>query len=40
LADTIKGVTRMYVWKDNIKNMYDNPTEIYLDALFSNLEGL
>lgn len=30
------GASSWHEWRDNIKNRYDNPTEIYLDELFNN----
>jgi hypothetical protein len=36
LQDALIGARLWNGWKDNIKNKYDNPTEIYLDELFNN----
>jgi hypothetical protein len=36
LQDALIGAKLWGGWKDNIKNKYDNPTEIYLDELFNN----
>ena len=36
IENAIKGVRTLEEWRDNLKNMYDNPTEIYLDELFNN----
>jgi hypothetical protein len=36
LQDALIGARLWGAWKDNIKNKYDNPTEIYLDELFNN----
>jgi hypothetical protein len=36
LQDALIGARLWGQWKDNIKNKYANPTEIYLDELFNN----
>jgi hypothetical protein len=36
LQDHIVAARYSNQWKDNIKNRYDNPTEIFLDELFNN----
>ena len=36
LQDALVGAKSWSQWRDNIKNKYDNPTEIYLDELFNN----
>nr|WP_315252120.1 hypothetical protein [uncultured Flavobacterium sp.] len=36
LQDHIVAARYCNQWKDNIKNRYDNPTEIFLDELFNN----
>jgi hypothetical protein len=36
LQDALIGARLWGQWKDNIKNKYDNPTEIFLDELFNN----
>ena len=36
LEQSLIGARVWGQWKDNIKNRYDNPTEIFLDELFNN----
>lgn len=36
LEDTLVGAKSWTQWRDNIRNRYNNPTEIYLDGLFNN----
>jgi hypothetical protein len=36
LQDALVGASYWDEWRNNIKNRYDNPTEIYLDELFNN----
>lgn len=36
LQDALVDARSWWQWRDNIKNKYDNPTEIYLDELFNN----
>ena len=36
IEKTLKGVRTWNAWRDKIKSKYNNPTEQYLDALFSN----
>jgi hypothetical protein len=36
LQNSLVGASSWNEWRDNIKNRYDNPTEIYLDELFNN----
>jgi hypothetical protein len=40
LQDALVGAKSWAQWRDNIKNRYDNRTEIYLDELFNNWENL
>lgn len=36
LQDALVKANYWTQWRDNIKNKYDNPTELYLDELFNN----
>ena len=36
LEQSLIGARYWSQWKDNVKNKYDNPTEIFLDELFNN----
>jgi hypothetical protein len=36
LQDALIGAGYWSQWRDNIKNRYNNPTEISLDELFNN----
>ena len=36
LEDALKGVRYWTGWRNNIKNLYENDTEQYLDELFAN----
>lgn len=36
LQDALVGARSWSQWRDNIKNKYDNPTEMYIDELFNN----
>ncbi|MEN9913820.1 MAG: hypothetical protein RL528_554 [Bacteroidota bacterium] len=36
LEQSLIGARHWSQWKDNVKNKYDNPTEIFLDELFNN----
>ncbi len=40
LEQALVGARSWWQWRDNIKNRYNNPTEIYLDELFNNWEYL
>lgn len=40
LEQALIGAKTWRQWRDNIKNKYNNPTEIYLDELFNNWENL
>jgi hypothetical protein len=39
LEQALIGARSWWQWRDNIKNKYNNPTEIYLDELFNNWEN-
>ncbi|OUD36948.1 hypothetical protein [Flavobacterium sp. FPG59] len=36
LQNSLVGASSWNEWRDNIKNRYNNPSEIYLDELFNN----
>ena len=36
LEDALKGARYWTGWRNNIKNLYENDTELYLDELFAN----
>ena len=36
LSVALIGASSWNEWRDNIRNRYDNPTEINLDELFNN----
>jgi hypothetical protein len=40
LEQALIGARTWWQWRDNIKNKYNNPTEIYLDELFNNWGNL
>jgi len=36
LEQALVGARSWWQWRDNIRNRYNNPTEMFLDELFNN----